>query len=239
MSILPGGAISKRPLHFIWIVDTSGSMADKGKIQILNNAVREVIPHMQKVAEDNPHAEVLVRVIRFSDGARWINNTPIPIDEFKWSDLNPEGETQMGRAFSKLADHLSSRHMPERGLPPVLVLMSDGMPTDDANEGLRELFEQEWGKRAVRIAIAIGDENNVDLGILQKFIGNDEIKPLKARNAESLVNYIKWSSTAVVKHIISPPSQFRNSSIQKGTPTQIPEPPPPIIPDNSDTVEPW
>ena len=153
MSILPGGAISKRPLHFVWVVDTSGSMGDKGKMQILNNAVREAVPHMRKVAEDNPHADVLVRVLRFSDGAQWINNTPIPISQFKWYDLYPEGETQMGKAFSMLADHLSTSHMPERGLPPVLVLMSDGMPTDDANAGLKDLFEQEWGKRAVRIAI--------------------------------------------------------------------------------------
>ena len=207
MSILPGGAISKRPLHFVWVVDTSGSMADKGKMQILNNAVREAVPHMQKVAEDNPHAEVLVRVLRFSDGAQWITNTPIPISQFKWYHLYPEGETEMGKAFSMLADHLSPTHMPERGLPPVLVLMSDGMPTDDANAGLKELFEQAWGKRAVRIAIGIGDENNVDMGILQKFIGNNEIKPLKAGNAESLVNYIKWSSTAVLKFASSPPSR--------------------------------
>ena len=210
MTSLPGGKISRRQLHFVWIVDTSGSMADKGKMQILNNAAREVIPHMQKVAEDNPHAEVLVRVLRFSDGAQWINNTPIPISSFEWSDLYAEGETQMGKAFSMLADHLSAPHMPERGLPPVLILMSDGLPTDDANAGLKDLFEQEWGKRAVRISIAIGDEHNGDLGILQKFIGNNELKPLKAVNAESLVNYIKWSSTAVLKYASSPPSHVKD-----------------------------
>jgi uncharacterized protein YegL len=239
MSNLPGGAISKRPLHFVWVIDTSGSMVDKGKMQILNNAVREAVPHMQKVAEDNPHADVLVRVLRFSDGAQWINNTPIPISKFNWYDLYPEGETQMGKAFSMLADQLSTSRMPDRGLPPVLVLVSDGMPTDDVNAGLKELFEQPWGKRAVRIAIAIGDENNVDLDILQKFIGNYEIKPLKAGNAESLVNYIKWSSTAVLKYASSPPSQLRDRDTQKSVTVKIPEPPPPILPDSGGPLEPW
>jgi uncharacterized protein YegL len=232
----PGGKISCRPLHFVWVVDTSGSMADKGKMQSLNNAVREALPQMQNVARDNPHAEILVSVLRFSDGAQWID-THINLSEFQWKDLSPEGETHMGKAFSMLAHHLSAPNMPERGLPPVLVLMSDGMPTDDANAGLKLLFEQAWGKRAVRIAIAIGDENSVDMEILQKFIGNNEIKPLKAENSESLVNYIKWSSTAVLKYASSPPSQPENPSAPG---IQIPQPPPPILPDNTaGTVEPW
>ncbi|MEZ4834079.1 MAG: hypothetical protein R2873_19210 [Caldilineaceae bacterium] len=48
MSKLPGGALASRPLHFIWIADCSGSMGHGGKIQALNNAIREVIPHMQR-----------------------------------------------------------------------------------------------------------------------------------------------------------------------------------------------
>lgn len=44
-----GGRMSTRPLHFVWIVDCSGSMSIEGKIQSLNNAVRESIPpHAQR-----------------------------------------------------------------------------------------------------------------------------------------------------------------------------------------------
>ncbi len=50
MSKLPGGALASRPLHFIWVADCSGSMSVDGKIQALNNAIREAIPHMQQVA---------------------------------------------------------------------------------------------------------------------------------------------------------------------------------------------
>ena len=44
-----GGELSTRPLHFIWIADCSGSMATDGKIQSINNAISETLPHMQTV----------------------------------------------------------------------------------------------------------------------------------------------------------------------------------------------
>ncbi len=51
MSKLPGGALASLDfLHFVWIADCSGSMGLDGKIQALNNAIREAIPHMQQVA---------------------------------------------------------------------------------------------------------------------------------------------------------------------------------------------
>lgn len=82
MSKRPGGEMATRPLHFIWICDCSGSMAADGKIQALNNAIREAIPHMQVVADENPNAQVLVRAIKFSDGAQWHIAVPTPVADF-------------------------------------------------------------------------------------------------------------------------------------------------------------
>ncbi len=42
----PGGAMARRELHFIWLLDTSGSMNADGKIQALNVAIRETIPQL-------------------------------------------------------------------------------------------------------------------------------------------------------------------------------------------------
>lgn len=68
MSNLPGGALAKRPLHFIWIADCSGSMGYDGKIQSLNNAIREALPHMQDAAAENPNAEVMLRAPQLAGG---------------------------------------------------------------------------------------------------------------------------------------------------------------------------
>ncbi|MEJ5308245.1 MAG: VWA domain-containing protein [Anaerolineae bacterium] len=205
MSKRPGGQLATRPLHFIWIADASGSMRDDGKIQALNMAIREAIPHMQKVASENPNAQVLVRAIKFSSGAQWHISQPTPVEDFKWVDLKADGVTDMGKALSMVADQLKIPPMTDRALPPVLVLISDGQPTDSFEKGLQKLMDEPWGKKAVRIAIAIGKD--ADHAVLQKFIGHNEIKPLQANNPEALVNYIKWVSTAVLKSASSPASQ--------------------------------
>lgn len=199
----PGGALTRRPLHFIWIADCSGSM-DGDKISSLNQAIRETIPHMREVASSNPHAEVLVRAVSFSDGARWHVALPTSIESFEWNDLQAGGLTDMGKALKLVAEQMRIPPMSERALPPVLVLISDGQPTDDYEQGLKELINLPWGKKAVKLAIAIGKD--AEKQPLQNFIGHNEIKPLEANNAEALIAYIKWASTAVLKAVSSPDS---------------------------------
>jgi uncharacterized protein YegL len=222
MSDRPGGALAKRPLQFIWILDCSGSM-DGTKIDTVNHAIRECIKPMQDVADENPNAEVLVRVLTFSDGAQWHVPQPTNIHQFAWADIDANGCTDMGHGLGKLADALSVSNMPERGLPPVLVLMSDGQPTDNFDEGLKKLMDQPWGKRAVRIAIAIGTDANLD--VLQRFIGNPEIKPMVSDNAADLVKKIKWASTVPLKAASNPASRIKGDS---STHSNVVLPPQPV-----------
>ncbi|MEP7305867.1 MAG: tellurium resistance protein [Acidobacteriota bacterium] len=205
MALRPGGELATRPLHFIWICDCSGSMAVDGKIQSLNNAIREAVPHMQKIADENPNAQVLVRSLMFSTGASWHVSQPTPIASFTWSDLTADGVTDMGQALSSVAKELRIPPMTDRALPPVLVLISDGRPTDDWNAGLKELMSLPWGKKSVRVAIAIGDD--ADLDVLQEFIGPTGPAPLQANNPEALVGYIRWVSTVVLQSVSQPASQ--------------------------------
>mgnify|MGYP001045476156 CR=1 FL=1 len=205
MARRPGGELATRPLHFIWIADCSGSMSTDGKIQALNNAIREALPLMRTVANDNPNAEVLVRALRFANGAEWHIAEPTPVVDFKWNDLRAHGLTDLGYALNMVAEELRIPPMSDRALPPVLVLISDGQPTDDFHAGLGALMHEPWGKKAVRIAIAIGED--ADQEVLQQFIGTPDVKPLQANNPETLVRHIKWVSTAVLKSASAPASQ--------------------------------
>ncbi|GMV36037.1 MAG: hypothetical protein AMXMBFR61_05450 [Fimbriimonadales bacterium] len=225
----PGGRLAARPLHFIWIADCSGSM-DGEKIQSLNYAIRESIKHMREVAEKNPHAQVLVRAVRFSTGAFWHVANPTPVDQFEWADLTAGGVTDMGQAMRLLGEQLRTPPMAERALPPVLVLISDGQPTDDFSAGLKQLMDEPWGKKAVRLAISVG--HDTDLDTLRAFIGNSEIQPMEARNPEQLTHYIKWASTVVIESASSPPSQTKD---QAGVTVPIP----PVDPPPQDPGEVW
>jgi uncharacterized protein YegL len=199
----PGGPLSSRPLHFIWLTDGSGSMSGGGKIQSLNTAIREALPNMRRVARENPNAQVLVRVLTFSDGARWVVAEPTPVESFAWRDLTAGGVTDLGMALSMVAEVLRVPPMSSRALQPVLTLLSDGHPTDDWERGLRELLQQPWGAKSIRIAIAIG--RDADHEVLQRFIGDPSRKPLTANNSAELSDLIQWASTAVVQLASSPP----------------------------------
>jgi uncharacterized protein YegL len=216
----PGGEMASRPLHFIFLCDCSGSMSVAGKIEALNAAIRESIPNMRTVSIENVHAQIWVRAIKFADTAEWHIGTPVKIEDFAWSDLAADGLTAMGSALAMAAEELKVGVMPERGLPPVLVLITDGEPNDDFRGGLAKLLDQPWGKKAVRVAIAIGEDAR--LSVLEEFIANPEIKPLVAHNADQLHRYIRWASTVVLKSASSPASETKTGSV---TPVPVPLPP--------------
>ncbi len=224
----PGGELASRPLHFIWLCDCSGSMGVDGKIQSLNNAIREAIPEMRETASENPNARVLMRAIKFSSGAQWHISQPTPVEEFKWEDLSAGGVTDMGKAFKLLAEQLKIPPMEERALPPVLVLVSDGQPSDDYGSGLLRLEELPWGQKAVRLAIAIGED--ADHEVLEKFMGRyaAEVGPLQANNPGELKNFVRWVSTEVVKSASSPPSEgFEEAGDKERLTGNVPIPLPP------------
>src|ERR1700744_1502230 len=195
MAVRPGGEYAGRPLHVIWLLDCSGSMAISGKIEALNNAIREVVPAMRKAAEGNPEVQFYVRVIRFSSGATWHIAQPTLLSDFKWVDLHAEGETDLGQAFALLTEEMSNMPADARMLPPQIVLISDGKPTDDWKGALQALLNVPWGRRAVRQAIAIGQD--ADQETLRKFVDNPERPVLRVDNAEQMARYFRDVSTAV------------------------------------------
>ena len=188
--------MARRELHFIWLLDTSGSMNVDGKIQALNVAINESIPQMQSAARDNPNVELLVRAVTFAGGARWHVEKPTPVANLRWTNVTAQGHTDMGQALKLVADAMKVPPMPERAVSPVLVLVTDGHHTDDFDAGLAALMAERWGREAVRMAIAIG--RDVSTRALRKFIGNDELEPFQANNAEALVQQIRWTSRSGV-----------------------------------------
>lgn len=204
----PGkAAVSSRPLHFIWIIDKSGSMAVDGKMQSLNAAIKEAIPAMIEVANNNPYARMLVRTLTFATGVTWEQGEPTPVEDFRWTNIEaePQGLTSMGAALTEVARELTPERLGERGYPPVLVLVTDGEASDNYKEGIKALMSTQWGKRAARVGIAIGDGS--DHHAVAEFIGNPEVPVLKANNPQQLTTYIKWASATVSQAAAAPKSR--------------------------------
>jgi len=251
----PNVQLSNRSLHFFYLCDCSGSMDAHGKMQSLNQAIRQSLPGMSEVARQNPEARVLVRAVSFADRANWHIAQPTPVDQLQWIDLKAGGTTAMGEALELVARELRTPPMEERALPPVIVLISDGQPTDDFTGGLKILMREPWAQKAVKLAIAMG--HDADLDVLQQFIGSDlnnefphgEVpgasgqfplrssyrsprSPLPASNATSLAQYIQWASTAVVSAASMPAT--RQAGVHQITNIPLPDLPPTVMASGSD-----
>lgn len=220
---MPGGEMANRPLRFFWVVDCSGSMAGD-KIGTVNKAIQDCIQPMRDAADDEPNAQLYVQTLRFSTGASWLTAEPVRIEDFAWEDLEADGITDMGKAFEMIAAQLEMPPMPQRALPPVIVLLSDGMPTDDWKRPLEKLLNMPWGKKAVKIAIAIGQ--NADKKVLEAFTGNSE-KVLAADRPETLVRLIKWAST-IASAVSSPVTQYKETQPDAEKDNSV-EPPLPLL----------
>jgi uncharacterized protein YegL len=206
--------MASRPLHFIWLADGSGSMRVEGKIQALNHAIREAIPHMRAAALENPHATVFVNAIRFAEEARWMDEKLTPVSEFRWRDIVAGGATALGEALTMVGEALQPPLMTDRALPPVLALVTDGLPTDDFQAGLNHLLSKTWGRQALRVVVAIGEDSasNEAQEIFRAFIGNDAMKPFHANNPEALAEQIRWVATAVLQSASSPAGSIPESA---------------------------
>ncbi|MFB6617288.1 tellurium resistance protein [Streptomyces sp. NPDC085524] len=219
--------MANRPVHFIWLLDCSYSMQGE-KIGQLNYAIREAVPAMRSVAQDNPAAQLLLRTMTFSTTARWHHQDPVPVEQFTWQDVQVDGMTNLGDALHLVSRELDTPPMPQRALKPVLALVSDGVPTDDWKAGLRAVDATPWGRKAVRVAIAIGAD--ADRTVLQEFLGNPELQPLDANSPKQLAAAIRWASTAAVKAASQPMAGSADTIVK--------QPPyaPPALDDDDDDV---
>lgn len=153
------------------------------------------------------------------------------------SDGTESQGTDMGAAMRLIAKDLAAASMPNRGFPPVIVLVSDGLPTDDFEVARKELMKLPWAQRAVRIAIGIGKDADPDC--LKKFIDHPEIPVLHARNPETLTRFILWSSTVALEAASTPNSQVHSETPSGKPGGHAPAPIPPVIPQEEEDDDVW
>ena len=165
-TLMPGGGVARRPLHFIIMADCSGSMKGE-KMQALNHALTSMLPHLVAWERDQVQAQLLVRILGFATVPQWHLRDPLPVPELisRWRDLEYvyQGRTNMGPAFRVVASVLGPDRLERRALRPALLLITDGLPTDPAGgfeSGLATLTGTPAGRSALRVAVAIGRDAN-------------------------------------------------------------------------------
>lgn len=181
----------RKVMTLFYLVDTSGSMGGS-RIGTVNAAMEECIPLLKEVAAANDDAEIKVAILQFSSGCSWITpaSGPVDIDDIIWNDLQAGGMTEFGGALLELDKKLSRNEYLQSqtgAYAPVILLLSDGGPTDNWEVGLNRIKENNWFKHAIKIAIDI--ESGSDRSVLAQFTGNPEAI-LDARDTATLKKMI-------------------------------------------------
>jgi len=168
--------VSRRVLPIFFVIDTSGSMTGN-KISAVNAAIEEGIPFIQELASmayESFYTQIKIAAIEFFSGTRWITSDgPVEADQFRWNHLNAGGVADFGAACKTLNEKLSRKAFMNEATgsyAPVILLLSNGNYTDDWERPLAELKNNNWFKTAIKAAIAVGEDSNIDL--LAEFTGS-------------------------------------------------------------------
>lgn len=182
-----------RPLPVILLADVSGSMAAEGKIDALNQSVREMLATF--ASTDDLRAEIHVAIITFGGEARL--HTPLqPASAIKWIDMTAEGGTPMGQAMTIGADLVEDRDkIPGRAYRPTIVLISDGRPTDSWQAGLDRIAKQGRAQKADRMAMAIGGDADVEM--MRSFLADEKKHVFVAADARRIKDFFQFVTMSV------------------------------------------
>jgi uncharacterized protein YegL len=199
MSLLDGyDSVASRILPVVLLLDTSGSMREDDKIEVLNDSVTEMIEELTEV--DAGHGSITLSIITFGgDSAKLVtNNTPIA--DIEYASLKANGRTPMGDALRIARELIEDREaFPSRSYRPTLALVSDGIPTDPSwDPELTQLVESERGSKATRFALAIGAD--ADRELLARF-STGEVH--EASEAAQIRNFLQFVTTTITQATIS------------------------------------
>ena len=182
-----------RPLPVILLADVSGSMAVEGKIDALNQSVREMLATF--ASTDDLRAEIHVAIVTFGGEARL--HTPLqPASAVKWSDMVADGGTPMGQAMTLAADLVDDKDkIPGRAYRPTVILISDGQPTDSWQTGLDRMTKHGRAQKADRMALAIGGDADTDM--LRRFLNNEKKQLFVAADARRIKDFFQFVTMSV------------------------------------------
>lgn len=206
----------RKVMTLFYLVDTSGSMGG-ARIGTVNAAMEQCIPLLKEVAQANDDAEIKVAILQFSSGCSWVTpaSGPVGLDDIIWNDLQASGMTEFGGALLELDKKLSRNEYLQSqtgAYAPVILLLSDGGPTDNWEAGLNQIKQNNWFKHAIKIAIDI--ESGSDRSVLAAFTGNPEAI-LDAKDTATLKKMIHKVSVRA--------SEFQSHSKQSADVVTSPE----------------
>ncbi|WP_394676405.1 VWA domain-containing protein [uncultured Sphingobacterium sp.] len=180
-----------RRLPVYLLLDTSGSMTGE-PIEAVKNGVQMMMHSLRQ----NPQAieTAFVSIITFDSDARQI----VPLTDlasFQMVDIKASGVTSLGAALALLADKLETEvtttTLEQKGdWKPLIFVMTDGIPTDNWQQGYSKL-------KAVNKGLIVGCAagQGADDAILGQ-ITNSVVR-LDSADSESISKFFQWVTASI------------------------------------------
>lgn len=186
-----------RVLPVIIMADTSGSMSVEGKMQTLDHSLQQMIRSF--ASEGRSRAEINVALITFGGHAKLhLELTPAHAIE-QVDDLVANGGTPLGKACLLAKSLIEDKTIiPSRSYQPVIILLSDGHPTDDYQGAFEQLLASERAQKATRFALSIGADADDEL--LGAFNNDLEAPLFYAKNASDIQRFFRAVTMSVATH---------------------------------------
>ena len=163
------------------------------RLQVLNHAVKDMIAALAK--EEQLDHEFLLSVITFGETVQ-LHLSPTRASSVSWEDLGAAGETPLGEAIATTKRLIEDKETtPSRAYRPVVVLVSDGRPTDQWEEQLASFVGTGRSTKCDRMAMAIG--SGADEGMLQRFIAGTQNRLCHASDAAQVHEFFQRVTMSV------------------------------------------
>jgi len=159
---------STRKFPICLVLDTSGSMHGNN-IRDLNQNVHQFLQFVQNNPKARRNAEIAI--IEFGGDVRVVSGYNA-IENIQFKDLDAFGATPLGAAVEKALELLDIRRQYYRNnaiehYKPIMLIMSDGEPTDDYVPVAEEVYKMVSEKQLKIFPVGIGQKFNV--GHLARF----------------------------------------------------------------------
>ena len=180
-----------RRLPVYLLLDTSGSMSGE-PIEAVKNGVQVMISSLRQ----NPQAieTAFLSVITFNSSATQL----IPLTDlasFQMQDIKASGTTSLGEALSLVSrcidNEVQQTTTEKKGdWKPLVFIMTDGVPTDNWQNGLAE-----FKRRKIAYTVACAAGSGADTNVLKQITEN--VVSLDTADGNSIAKFFAWVTASI------------------------------------------